>query len=93
MKKDDTEFLTKRSTMVGKARDLGVQPMPLAKLAGYLGYDPRMVLPGRVEALDINASRRLQNPQGRVVPAAPAAEKPKDEAEPKPEEGAAADPK
>ena len=91
MKKDDTEFLTKRSTMVGKARDLGIAPLPLSKLAGYLGYDPQMVLPGNVEALDVNASRRLQNPLGRVAPAAPAAEKPKDDAEPKKDDDA--DPK
>jgi len=97
LNKDDTEFLSKRSAMVGKARDLGVQPMPLSKLASYLGYNPQMVLPGRVEALDVNRSRMLQNPLGRPGPApAPAvapAGKPKEDAEPKAKDDAEADPK
>jgi len=89
MKKDDAEFLGKKSSMVTKARDLGVQPMPLSKLASYLGYNPQMSLPGRVESFDAARSRMLQNPQGHtgpiVAPATPPAEKPKEDgdAEPK----------
>ena len=97
IKAADAEFLSKKSSMVSKARDLGVAPMPLTKLAGYLGYNPQMVLPGRVEALDSNRSRMLQNPAGRTgpvgAPAAAPADKPKEEGEAKDKEGGDAEPK
>jgi len=89
IRKDDAEFLAKKSAMVSKARDLGVAPMPLSKLASYLGYNPSMAMPGRVESLDAGRSRMLQNPLGRtgppLAPVAPPAEKKDegDDAEPK----------
>ncbi len=85
--KETGDFLKRRSDVVKEAGRLGLQPMPLTKLAGYLGYTPSMILPGQVESIDKSTSNALQKPSGNraVKPdpsPEPAANKPReDEAE------------
>ena len=81
MTKETSDFLKKRSEVVAEGRRLGLQPLPLVKLATYLGYNPNMNLPGQVEQIDKATSDRLQKPAGNRAPKPEAAaEKPKGEA-------------
>ena len=88
---EDKDFFARKSEMIKLARDMGLRPMPLKKLAEFLGYSHGMTLPGRVETLDRATSNMLQNRKGN----APApADKPKNDAADKPKDDAAeADPK
>ena len=71
------EFNKKKTEALNEARLAGVRPISLDRLLVYLGYRFGRPSPGRVEAIDRQATERLLNPRG-LVPNAP---KP-DQAEP-----------
>jgi len=77
---EDNGFEKKNADARQRLRDEGVQPMPVQRLLDYLGYTPGIIPPdaGKVERLNQDVSRDLQNPKGRTgVPATvPPAETP-----------------
>lgn len=75
---EDKDFFKRRTEIIHEAHSLGIRPMPLFKLSGYLGYTAGQTLPGRVESIDRPTSNLLQNRKGNSAPA-PAA-KPKEDA-------------
>ena len=78
---EDSEFMKRRTDIINEARSLGIRPMPLNKLAAYLGYTHGTTLPGSVEAINTRESHRLQNRKGNSAPLPSA--KPKDADAPK----------
>ena len=78
-------FLDRKGIVTQQLRDAGVQPKRLEVLLDGLGYTnvPNRVGVGRVEAINKEASERLQNPLGRAKPkAAPTAPPTPPEAKP-----------
>jgi hypothetical protein len=72
--KEDTEFNTKRTEAMRKARLLGVRPQPIERLLASLGYSYGMAIPGRTEAINQRAIEGLLNKTQRATPPANANE-------------------
>lgn len=58
-------FNRKKTDAIDKARELGVRPMPIARLLSSLGYSYGMTIPGNVEAKNKRAIEEILNPGGR----------------------------
>ena len=68
MTEAEQQFNETRTEVVDKARRLGIRPMPIDRLLSSLGYSYGMMIPGKVEAADTAAIRRLLNPGGMSAP-------------------------
>ena len=64
----EEQFLQTRTEVVAEARSMGIRPMPIDRLLSSLGYSYGMMIPGKVEAADTEAIRRLLNPEGMAAP-------------------------
>ncbi len=56
---ETTEWLQKKSQVLEDAQNRGVRPIAIARLLAYLGYSYGQSVPGRVEAIDREASDTL----------------------------------
>ncbi|HEX8202131.1 MAG TPA: hypothetical protein VF590_16770 [Isosphaeraceae bacterium] len=68
---EENRFDVKRTAALQKAAVLGIAPITIQRLLPSLGYSAGMAIPGRVQALDRNASDALISPRSKN--AAPAA--------------------
>jgi hypothetical protein len=74
---NDKAYLDRQSEALQQAHLNGVRPIALERLLAQLGYSYGAQVPGRVEALNREASRALTNPRGRVTtPATPESAQP-----------------
>jgi hypothetical protein len=72
---DDKAYLEQKGEALRQAHANGVRPINIDRLLAMLGYSYGMAVPGRVEAIDTEASKALTNPKGRAInPEAPPAE-------------------
>jgi hypothetical protein len=68
----DLRFEKRKSDIISEARLYGVRPLPLERLAAYLGYDYRSVDKGRVQYKDEKLIDSILYPKGRKPAATPA---------------------
>ncbi len=83
---ENSDFLKRQSDMIREARLNGVRPMPIERLLPFLGYDYLAPVVGRTEAIDTSTMKRILAPRQETEQAKGAAETPKPEEAPKPEE-------
>lgn len=68
----DLRFEKRKSDIIAEARLYGIRPLPLERLAAYLGYDYRSVDKGRVQYKDEKLIDSILYPKGHKPAATPA---------------------